>query len=69
MGEFKPGDKVRWPSAEGMTHGRIVKKVTTYTKYDGLEVEASPTQPFYIVRSTRSGNFAAYRAEVLRKLK
>ncbi len=68
MGDFKPGDKVRWPSPQGMTHGKIVKKVTSDTAFDGLNVHATPDDPRYIVQSGKSGKYAAHRGDVLRKL-
>ena len=65
--ELKAGDKVKWDTSGGETHGKVVKKQTSPTKIKGHKVAASKDDPQYIVESNKTGARAAHRPEELRK--
>lgn len=67
MPDFKANDKVSWNSPQGQTHGTIVKKVTSDTNYEGLDITASQDNPRYIVKSAKSGKYAAHKPDSLSK--
>jgi hypothetical protein len=67
MSEFKNGDKVTWETSQGKTKGKVVKKQTTPTKIKGHEVNASKSNPEYIVESEGSGKRAAHKPGALSK--
>ena len=48
---FKAGDKVKWDHSQGVTTGKVVKKVTSETRVKGHKVAASEDNPEYIVES------------------
>ena len=64
---LKAGDKVKWDTSQGETHGVVEKKQTTPTKIKSHEVKASKDNPEYIVRSDKSGAKAAHKPDELRK--
>ena len=63
---LKPGDKVKWGTSGGETHG-VVKKQTTPTKIKSHKVEASKSDPEYIVKSDKTGAKAAHKPDALKK--
>ena len=65
--ELKPGDKVKWDTSQGETHGKVVKKQTSPTQIKGHKVAASAENPEYIVKSDKSGKNAAHKPNELRK--
>ena len=65
--ELKPGDKVRWDTSQGETHGKVVKEQTSPTQIKGHKVAASAENPEYIVKSDKSGKTAAHKPSELRK--
>ena len=64
---LKTGDKVKWNSNQGETHGIVEKKQTTSTKIKSHEVKASKENPQYIVKSDKTGGKAAHKPDQLRK--
>ncbi len=64
---LKPGDKVKWDTSQGETHGVVEKKQTTDTKIKSHQVKASKDDPQYIVKSEKTGAKAAHKAETLHK--
>lgn len=64
---LKSGDKVKWDSAGGEAHGKVVGKVTKTTKVKGHTAKASPSDPQYRVKSDKSGKEAVHKAGGLRK--
>ena len=64
---LKPGDKVKWGTSQGETHGVVEKKQTTDTKIKSHQVKASKDDPQYIVKSDKTGAEAAHKAEALHK--
>ena len=64
---LKAGDKVKWNTSQGETHGVVEKKQTAATKIKGHKVAASKDDPQYVVKSDKSGAKAAHKPEELRK--
>lgn len=64
---FKAGDKVKWDHSQGVTTGKVVKKVTSETRVKGHKVAASEDNPEYIVESAKTGARAAHRPSELKK--
>ena len=64
---LKPGDKVKWGTSGGETHGMVDKKQTTPTKIKSHKVEASKSDPQYIVKSDKTGAKAAHKPDALKK--
>jgi len=68
MADFTKGDKVIWSShGRDDTPGEVVEVVTSPKSVHGLDVNASEDDPRYVVRSEKSGTFAAHRAGALRR--
>ena len=64
---LKAGDKVKWDTSQGETHGVVEKKQTSDTKIKSHEVKASKDDPQYIVKSDKTGAKAAHKPGALRK--
>ena len=64
---FRPGDAVKWDHSQGVTQGKVIKKVTSPTKIKGHKVAASKDNPEYIVQSDKTGAKAAHKPTELRK--
>jgi plastocyanin len=64
---LKAGDKVKWDTPQGETHGTVVKKETGRAKAGGHTAKASKAEPQYRVKSAKSGKEAVHRPEELRK--
>ena len=64
---LKPGDKVKWGTSGGETHGVVEKKQTAPTKIKSHKVEASKSDPEYIVKSDKTGAKAAHKPDALKK--
>jgi hypothetical protein len=65
---LKLHDRVSWNTPQGLTHGKIVRVISTHTAVDGRTVDASPSDPHYEVESDKSGKHAVHRGEALRRL-
>jgi hypothetical protein len=65
--QFSKGDKVTWTTSQGETQGVVEKKLTRPMKIKQHQVAASPENPEYLVRSSKSGGKAAHKPESLRK--
>ena len=65
--ELKTGDKVKWDTSQGETHGKVVKKQTSATQIKGHKVAATKDDPQYIVKSDKSGKEASHKPAELRK--
>lgn len=61
---FSKGDKVRWNSSGGTSHGRVVKKLTSPIDIKGHHVAASKDNPEYLVE-TDEGKQAAHKPGAL----
>ncbi len=64
---LKAGDKVKWGSAQGETHGEVVKKVTSTEKVKGHTAKASKDDPQYKVKSDKTGAEAIHKPGELKK--
>ena len=64
---FSKGDKVRWNTSQGETHGTIVEKKTKDFQFDGQKFTASSDDPAYLVESEKSGKQAAHKESALTK--
>ena len=63
----KQGDKVKWGTAQGETHGTVEKVVTSTTKVKGYVAKATKAQPQVKVRSDKSGKEAVHKPGELKK--
>ena len=64
---LKRGDKVAWNTSQGETHGEVVKTLTKPTRIKTHKVAASKANPEVLVKSAKSGDLAAHKAESLKK--
>lgn len=62
---FSKGDKVRWNTSQGETHGTVVEKKTKDFQLDGQKFTASADEPAYVVESDKSGKQAAHKESAL----
>jgi len=58
---------VKWGHSQGVTTGKVVKKVTSETRIKGHKVAASEDNPEYIVEGAKTGARAAHRPSELKK--
>lgn len=65
--ELRDGDEVEWNTPQGVTHGRVVRKLTRRTHVEGTEIAATPDDPRWLVESAKSGKRAAHTADALRR--
>ena len=65
--EFEQGDRVKWNTPQGETHGKVKKKLTSSEEVNGQKVNASDDDPRYVVESEKSGNQAAHKPDSLSK--
>ncbi|ASL43037.1 hypothetical protein bAD24_I06085 [Burkholderia sp. AD24] len=66
---LKLHDRVSWNTPQGLTHGKIVRVISTHTSVDGRTVDASASDPHYEVESDKSGKHAVHRGEALQRFK
>jgi hypothetical protein len=66
--EFKKGDKVEWKTSQGMTSGKVVKKLSSPTDIKGHHVAASVDNPEYLVESDKTGKQAAHKPDTLKQV-
>lgn len=64
---LKRGDKVRWDTSQGETHGTVIAKVTATAKAGGHTAKASKNAPQYRVKSAKTGKEAIHHAEELKR--
>ncbi|QQQ19635.1 DUF2945 domain-containing protein [Brevundimonas vitis] len=64
---LKPGDTVSWAHSQGRSTGKVVRKLTKPTHIKGHEVAASPDNPEYLVKSSKTGAEAAHKPSALTK--
>ena len=65
---FKTGDKVRWNTSQGVTHGAVKRKLTSRTRVGGHEIAAAKDDPRYLVVSAKTGKEAAHAPDALERL-
>ena len=66
--EFRKGERVRWDAGHESSIGRIERKLTEDTITGGRVVRATEDDPYYLVRSERTGRIAAQRPQTLRRV-
>ena len=66
---FEPGDLVEWNSEAGRVRGTIQKKVTRQITFKGYKRHASPAEPQYIIKSTKTDHLAIHKGSVLKKIR
>jgi hypothetical protein len=64
---FSKGDKITWNTPQGETHGEVVDKRVKEFEFDGQKFKASSEEPYYIVKSEKSGSEAAHKESALTK--
>lgn len=67
MAEWKKGDKVRWNTSQGETHGTVVEVRTSDFSIEGTDLKASKDDPRIVVESAKSGKRAAHKPGSLKK--
>lgn len=63
----KKGDKVRWDTSQGETHGTVETVVTSTTKVKGHTAKATKDEPQVKVKSDKSGKAAVHKPDELKK--
>ena len=69
MPTVSKGDKVQWQTSQGPTEGTVTRKVTGPAKAGGHVAKASPRDPQYEVKSSKSGKAAIHKASALKKVR
>ena len=64
---LKAGDKVKWGTSGGETHGEVEKKVTSTEHIKGHTAKATKADPQFKVKSDKSGKEAIHKPEELKK--
>jgi N-methylhydantoinase B/oxoprolinase/acetone carboxylase alpha subunit len=64
---LKAGDKVRWNTPQGATHGKVKRRLTSDTTVGGQKIAASADSPRYLVVSDKTGAEAAHKPEALER--
>lgn len=65
--KLSQGDEVSWKSHGGTAEGKVERKITKRTKAAGRQVDASPEDPQYEVRSEKSGGTAVHKPSSLHR--
>lgn len=64
---LKPGEPVTWDTAQGKTHGKVIRKLTRTTHIKGHVAKPTPDDPQYLVQSAKTGAKAAHKPDELKK--
>ncbi len=64
---FSQGDEVSWNTSQGVTHGKVKRKLTADTHVKGTKITASEDDPRYLVESDKTGEEAAHKPEALER--
>jgi hypothetical protein len=64
---FSKGDEVTWNTSQGTTEGKIVDKHEKEFTFDDQKFNASKDEPYYTVKSSKSGKKAAHKESALSK--
>ena len=62
---FSKGDKVTWNTSQGRTHGVVEGKKTSEFQFKGQKFNGSKDEPYYVVKSDKSGETAAHKESAL----
>lgn len=66
--KFRVGDRVRWNSEAGFVTGTIIKIHTSDFDYKGYTHHATPTDPQYEIKSSKTNHIAAHKGRALSKV-
>lgn len=64
---YRKGDEVSWGTSQGKTHGVVEEKRTSDFQFKNQKFKASEDEPYYIVKSEKSGETAAHKESALSK--
>ncbi|HEX5861236.1 MAG TPA: DUF2945 domain-containing protein [Nocardioides sp.] len=62
------GDRVRWETSQGTTSGTAEEKRTQPFHHDEQKFNASDDEPYWIVKSEKTGATAAHKESTLKKV-
>jgi hypothetical protein len=65
---FKVGDRVNWNSEAGRVSGTIIRVHTKDADYKGYTHHASPDDPQYEIKSSKTEHVAMHKGSALTKL-
>ncbi|MDQ2860880.1 MAG: DUF2945 domain-containing protein [Pseudomonadota bacterium] len=65
---FKVGERVSWNSEAGRVSGTIIRVHTKDADYKGHTHHASPNDPQYEIKSSRTEHIAMHKGAALTKL-
>ena len=65
--KFSVGDHVRWNSEAGRVSGTISKVHTSDFAYKGYTHHASPAEPQYEIKSSKTDHVAMHKGSALKK--
>jgi hypothetical protein len=65
---FKVGDRVGWNSEAGRVTGVVIRVHTQDTDYKGHTRHASPADPQYEIKSSKTEHIALHKGSALTKL-
>jgi hypothetical protein len=65
---LRAGDRVSWNSEAGRVSGTVIRIHTKNVGYKGYTHHATPEEPQYEIRSSRSDHVAMHKRAALRKL-
>jgi len=63
--KFKAGDRVSWNSEAGRVSGTIIKVHTKDFLYKGYTHHATPEDPQYEIKSSKTDHIAAHKGAAL----
>ena len=59
------GSRVSWNTSQGRTRGKAVEQRTSEFTFDGQKLNASESDPYWIVESEKTGARAAHKESSL----
>ena len=62
------GTKVEWSTPQGTTSGTVTRKVTGVATVKGHTAQATPDEPQYEVKSSKTGKKAIHKPVALKKV-
>jgi hypothetical protein len=65
--KLTPGDRVRWGTSPGETHGKVVRKVKSKTRIKGHTAKPDKEHPQYLVESEKTGAPATHKPQQLKR--
>jgi hypothetical protein len=62
---LRKGSSVSWGTSQGRTHGKTVEKKTSDFSFAGQKFSPTDDDPYWIVKSDKSGKEAAHKESSL----